>query len=242
MPPCAVFGRVGRDVFVCAVTEDVLKRRMHVQTYSLGRGCQVTDAVEAQTGTGDHRSDAALMQAVRQGDIAAYGVLYERHLGVARRVAATWAASHSERDDVVAEAFTRVLRVLRAGGGPGESFRAYLVATMRNTVISWRRHDSVVSWAADLPDGPGNAADASDAMCGWLHTLEAAEAVDAFASLPARWRMVLWHTEIEGAAPAHVAPRLGMTPNGVAALAYRARRGLRKAYLNQHLPDIHRPA
>ena len=51
----------------------------------------------------------------------------------------------------------------------------------------------------------------------------------AFASLPERWQAVLWHTEIEGARPADVAPLLGLTANSVAALAYRAREGLRQA-------------
>jgi hypothetical protein len=57
-------------------------------------------------------------------------------------------------------------------------------------------------------------------------------AADAFASLPQRWRMVLWHTEMEGETPAQVAPLLGMTPNSVSALAYRARKRLRKTYLD----------
>ena len=57
----------------------------------------------------------------------------------------------------------------------------------------------------------------------------------AFASLPQRWQAVLWHTEIEGARPAEVATLLGLTANGVAALAYRAREGLRQAYLQMHL-------
>lgn len=48
----------------------------------------------------------------------------------------------------------------------------------------------------------------------------------AFASLPERWQAVLWHTETEGARPAEVASLLGLTANGVAALAYRAREGL----------------
>jgi hypothetical protein len=53
----------------------------------------------------------------------------------------------------------------------------------------------------------------------------------AFLSLPKRWQAVLWHTEIEGAKPAEIAAVLGLTANGVAALAYRAREGLRQAYL-----------
>src|SRR5205809_406500 len=58
---------------------------------------------------------------------------------------------------------------------------------------------------------------------------------EAFASLPERWQMVLWHTEVEGRPAAEVGPLLALAPNAVAALAYRAREGLRQAYLQAHL-------
>ena len=46
--------------------------------------------------------------------------------------------------------------------------------------------------------------------------------------------MVLWHTEVEQQKPADIAPLLGMSANSVSALAYRAREGLRQAFLSQH--------
>ncbi len=49
---------------------------------------------------------------------------------------------------------------------------------------------------------------------------------------------MLWHTEVEGEKPAAIAPLLGLTANGVSALAYRAREGLRQAYLQQHLAAV----
>ncbi|HEY7627609.1 MAG TPA: zf-HC2 domain-containing protein, partial [Ilumatobacteraceae bacterium] len=61
----------------------------------------------------------------------------------------------------------------------------------------------------------------------------------AFATLPERWQLVLWHTEVEGRAPKEVAPLIGLEPNAVAALAYRAREGLRQAYLQAHLQTPH---
>jgi hypothetical protein len=67
--------------------------------------------------------------------------------------------------------------------------------------------------------------------------LERSLAAKAFARLPERWQAVLWHTEIEGLSPADVAPILGLTANGVSALAYRAREGLRQAYLQVHLAE-----
>ncbi|WP_225440356.1 sigma-70 family RNA polymerase sigma factor [Amycolatopsis eburnea] len=196
----------------------------------------MTEVAPAVAGTVDGPSDAALIEAVRGGDIAAFGRLYDRHLGAARRVAAAIAADEAERDDLIAEGFTRVLRILRSGEGPDEDFRPYLLTTIRNTMISWRRRDSAVSLVAEVPDVlPG---EGSDEPVG--SRLHATVAADAFASLPERWRTVLWRTEIDGDSPARIAADIGMTPNGVAALAYRAREGLRQAYLDQHVPAARR--
>lgn len=181
----------------------------------------------------DLKSDADLIAAVREGDTASYGVLYERHLVAAKRAASCLANSAAEREDLVADAFTRVLRALRDGGGPNEEFRAYLLVTMRNAAISTHR-GATVSLYANVPETylprPGG-----DPV---LNKWDAMTAAAAFASLPERWRTVLWHTEVEDESPAEIAPLLGMRPNGVAALAYRAREGLRQAYLRAHLPDV----
>ncbi len=181
----------------------------------------------------DRKSDAELIAAVRRGDSAAYGVLYERHLHAAKRAAACLAGTPAEREDLVADAFTRVLRALRDGGGPREEFRAYLLVTMRNAAISGSRGASV-SLYADVPEAYLARGGEDPVLTRW----DAAAAADAFASLPERWRTVLWHTEVEDESPAEIAPLLGLRPNGVAALAYRAREGLRQAYLRAHLPEV----
>jgi RNA polymerase sigma factor (sigma-70 family) len=181
----------------------------------------------------DRMSDAELIAAVRRGDSDAYGVLYERHLGAAQRAAACLVRKAAEREDLVADAFTKVLRALRDGGGPREEFRAYLLVTLRNAAISTSR-GAGVSLYAEVPESylPGATGDPV------LRRWDAEAAVTAFASLPERWRTVLWHTEVEDETPAEIAPLLGMRPNGVAALAYRAREGLRQAYLRAHLADV----
>lgn len=183
--------------------------------------------------TFDRMSDAELIAAVRRGDATAYGVLYQRHLDAAKRVAACLVSTPAEREDLVADAFTKILRALRGGGGPNEEFRAYLLVTMRNGAISTSRR-AAVSLYADVPETylprPGG-----DPVLTWFDTSAAAS---AFASLPERWRMVLWHTEVEDETPAEIAKLLGMRPNGVAALAYRAREGLRQAYLREHLREV----
>ncbi|WP_053206085.1 sigma factor-like helix-turn-helix DNA-binding protein [Jiangella muralis] len=55
-------------------------------------------------------------------------------------------------------------------------------------------------------------------------------AATALASLPARWRHVLWLVDVERYSPSELGSRLSMTPNAVSSLAARARKALRAAY------------
>ncbi|MFF5990333.1 sigma-70 family RNA polymerase sigma factor [Prauserella flavalba] len=188
-------------------------------------------------------SDAELIAAVREGRLESYGPLYERHVSAAYNLARQLARSSTEADDLVSEAFSKVLDALRAGKGPDSAFRAYLLTALRHTAYDKTRKDKRVDLSDDMTamtTGGGAAAEAltvpfSDtAMAGLERTL----AAKAFARLPERWQAVLWHTEIEQQSPAEVAPLLGLTPNGVSALAYRAREGLRQAYLQVHLAEV----
>ncbi|WP_239071380.1 sigma-70 family RNA polymerase sigma factor [Amycolatopsis sp. SID8362] len=217
--------------FETARGRDPVSRQQPIAHRCTFRGGALTEVADRPSGgkRSDSRSDGALADAVRGGDLAAYGELYTRHVGAARRVAGAIAATETERDDLIAEAFTRILRTLRAGGGPEQAFQPYLLTTIRNTMIQWHRRDSVLSLVPEVPD---TAADGDDVTDVRLHGAVAAE---AFASLPERWRTVLWRTEIEGESPAQVARSMELTPNGAAALAYRAREGLRQAYLDQHI-------
>ena len=58
-------------------------------------------------------SYADLISAAGSGDAAAYGTLYERHVLAARRVAAQMVRAPADVDDVVAETFARMLRLIR---------------------------------------------------------------------------------------------------------------------------------
>src|SRR5438094_1122543 len=175
-------------------------------------------------------SDAELITSVRAGSDAAFAVLYERHGGAARAAARSLGASRADVDDLVSEAFTRVLSALQRGGGPEVAFRPYLMTCVRNAWYDKGRKDGRVDVPGDIPESINLALldvppDSEDARM----------VAEAFASLPERWQMVLWHTEVEGKSAADIAPLLGLAPNAVAALAYRAREGLRQAYLQAHL-------
>ncbi|MCG8920787.1 sigma-70 family RNA polymerase sigma factor, partial [Actinokineospora sp. PR83] len=182
-------------------------------------------------------SDAELIDAVRDGRTAAYGPLYERHVGAARNLARQLARSSVEADDLVSEAFAKVLATLRQGRGPDSAFRAYLLTALRHTAYDKTRRDRRVELVDDVTQASGVAQEAVSVPFAdtAVEGLERTLAARAFRTLPERWQAVLWHTEIEGQSPAQVAPILGLTPNGVSALAYRAREGLRQAYLQVHL-------
>ena len=190
-------------------------------------------------------SDAELILAVRAGDRQAYGTLYERHLAAARAHARQLTRSSADADDLVAEAFAKVFVVLQAGRGPDGAFRAYLMTTLRNGLYQRLRQDRRLDVTDDMAR--------HDQGVPWSDPVEAelnsSLAARAFSTLPVRWQTVLWRSEVEGQSTAEIGEQLGLRPNAVAALAYRAREGLRRAYLQAHLtahpdeacrPTVHR--
>ncbi len=185
--------------------------------------------------TSTESSDAALISAVRAGDSAAYGTLFERHRDAAMRMAGQLVRG-PEADDLVAETFTRVLSALQDGKGPDVAFRAYLLTSIRRLHIDRLRAGRRVRPTDDESELDRAVAFVDPAEM----RFEQGAAADAFSSLPERWQLVLWHLDVEGQKPAEIAPLLGMSANSVSALAYRAREGLRQAYLQEHLaPTLH---
>ncbi|MDQ2583129.1 sigma-70 family RNA polymerase sigma factor [Saccharothrix yanglingensis] len=181
---------------------------------------------------GDADFDRELLARVRAGDDAAFGELFTHHADAVRRFALRHVREHAEADDLTAEAFFRVLQAIRRGNGPTEHVRTYLLTVARRVAWEWsgRRRDVPVEdeelskRVEPFPDATANRPE---------HTLISR----AFTSLPERWRTVLWQVEVEGARPAAVAPSYGLSANAMAALARRAREGLRAAYLQAHLAE-----
>lgn len=176
-------------------------------------------------------SDETLVERARAGDQHAFAELWRRHFRSGARVARQFTSS-IDADDLVSEAYTRIYQRVLAGGGPKGAFRPYLYTTIRNLASTWgsRTRDIQVDDMTAFED-PATLDD--PAAIALDRTLTAR----AFRSLPERWQSVLWYTEVEGMDPHEVAPILGMTANGVAALSYRAREGLRKAWLQAHIND-----
>ncbi|EQM82326.1 sigma-70 family RNA polymerase sigma factor [Microbacterium maritypicum] len=173
--------------------------------------------------------DADLILRTRSGDTEAFGELWRRHypsgLSVARSV-----TSSIDPDDLVQESYTRIYQAIIKGGGPNGSFRAYLFTSIRNTAAGWgrARRETAIDELDTVADPDTTDQAASEA-------LDRSLTAQAFRSLPSRWQEVLWYTEIEQMKPQEVGPLLGMKAGAVSQLAFRAREGLREAWIQAHL-------
>lgn len=176
-------------------------------------------------------SDESLVLLARAGDRAAFAELWERHARSGVRVARQF-TSTLDAEDLVSEAYTRIYQAILGGGGPNGGFRPYLYTTIRNIAGRWGGANTDVQ--VDDFDSLEDDTIPEDPVA---FALDRTLTVRAFRSLPERWQSVLWYTEVEGMDPHEVAPILGITANSVASLAYRAREGLRKAWLQAHISD-----
>lgn len=179
---------------------------------------------------GSPLSDAALIEETRGGSRQAYHTLWERHMSAGL----AYAGSHADvasADDLVAEAFTRILAAIRQGNGPSGAFRAYLVATIRNVAIRWGQSGRRETNLDDFDQLEG--ADSAESQV--LSALERSITARAFSSLAQRWQEVLWYSEVEQLSRVDIAVLLGIKPNAVSQLMFRAREALRAAWIQVHL-------
>ncbi|WP_285114557.1 sigma-70 family RNA polymerase sigma factor [Leifsonia sp. fls2-241-R2A-40a] len=165
-------------------------------------------------------TDLELLERVRQGEHAVFGELWHRYQGWAHHVARS-TTSRYDAQDIVQEAFAKVLSSLRNGNGPMLGFAHYLRTAIRNVAATWGARDSratVVPFNEDTAVGSYE-----------FEVTDLGELEKPFRSLPARWQRVLILTSLQDLPMAAVAADLGMTVGAATALAARARRGLRLA-------------
>lgn len=180
------------------------------------------------SGALEQLSDLELVELSRDGSTDAFGQLWLRHSAAGRAVAR---GQRFDADDLMSESFARILKAIRAGGGPTTAFRPYLFTTIRNVSMQWGREAQKVSPSdeLDLLADPSSEEDAS------LAALDRSLTVRAFRTLPTRWQEALWYSEVEQMSAQEIAPLLGMKSNAVSALTFRAREGLRQAWIQAHL-------
>lgn len=178
-------------------------------------------------------SDADLLARVAAGDRDAFSSLYAAHRPMAEAVARR-TCPPSDVDDVVADAFAKILEQVERGGGPRVSFRAYLVTAVRSAAADLARRHSR-TFPTDEVDAVGPSAPTAPEQPHSPLRLESQVLATALAELPPRWQLAVWWVTVEQRPLREVGERLGINANAAAALAFRAREGLRDAYLALHV-------
>ena len=165
-------------------------------------------------------TDLELLHRVRRGEHAVFADLWTRYEGWAHHVARR-TTSRYDAEDIVQEAFTKVLTALRNGNGPTEGFAHYLRTAIRNVAATWGARDARMT-VVPLGDEVGHPVYE-------FEVVDLGELEHPFRSLPERWQRILLLTCVHGLPLSAAAEILGMTPGAAAALAARARTGLRAA-------------
>jgi len=156
-------------------------------------------------------TDEALVATAGRSDEAAFAELHARHAPMAWRLALAITGDPDLAGRAVVEGTGTLFTALRAGRAAPHPHGVALASATRNAALDLRVGVLTVSRA--VPDD-------ADAVL-----------AAAFASLPERWRSVLWLRDAEGRAAAEVATIVELSTEAVDQLAVRARRGLRERYL-----------
>lgn len=176
--------------------------------------------------------EVELLDLCRAGDRQALAELWRRHAPHAVRFARSLGPSQPDPEDVVGEAFVRIMRALERGGGPHARFRSYLFRTVKNTRLTMLGRMPATAPIHEL-----------ESLVSTVGTVDhermsdSAAIIAAFRGLSERWQQALWLSEIERMPPREAAVILGVSANSVAALAYRARGALRTAWVRAQLRD-----
>jgi RNA polymerase sigma factor (sigma-70 family) len=192
----------------------------------MGQGHHGDSGVSGEhDGDSEELGDIELFGRARAGDMFAIDIVWRRHYPYALKVARRYTRNPSDADDLAAEAFVRILTLLREGRGPREHGKTYVARTVRNiaTDRSRRRQlpTTVIDEAHELPalDDPAAAA---------LSAMELGDVLEGLAACPPRQRYAMQMTVFEGVPISMVAEDLGISKNAVAALLVRARESIRR--------------
>lgn len=176
----------------------------------------------------DTPTDIQLVHDTRNGALQAFATLYKRHYRTAERTAARY-IKPSDAEDLAQEAFATIYERILSGKGPKENFASYLKTTIRNIAITTtaRSRKEINTPDLDMLPTPQHPEDQLG-----LHALN---------SLPHRWQQVLRFHIIDRMKPSEIAPILGTTPGNVSQLVFRAREGLRDAWISAHVAPRRTP-
>jgi RNA polymerase sigma-70 factor (ECF subfamily) len=149
-------------------------------------------------------------------DEAAFAAFHARSSRALRAYVYRVVGNGSDADDIVQEAFLRMLRA-DVPAVDEEHLRRYLYRVASNLIVDrWRRRRH---------EQPGNLM--PEQMSAPPHYEDDASVAKVFAQLKPRDRAVLWLAYVEGESHEEIASSLGVGRRGVKVMLFRARKRLR---------------
>jgi len=173
-------------------------------------------------------SDSDLIKRTRDGDKDAYEALWTRH-SAAGLALASRLSSH-DAEDLVVEAYMKVLQAIRSGHGPQDTFRSYLFAAIRSASATHHKQLSGVVLGLEevgLAASPVEEQAVSDA--------DSERIGRVFAAMKPRSRQVLWLSQVEGLPTDEIGVRLGLTHTNVTTTVSRAKDEFASLWIQDHV-------
>ncbi|MFF4040125.1 RNA polymerase sigma factor [Streptomyces sp. NPDC001816] len=179
-------------------------------------------------------SDAALMLAIRKGEVEPFRQLYRRHYAAVQAYAFQCMVGPLQAQEVTAHVFAGLLQQILAGESfverrhPG-CLRPHLLGNVRTTAItSWHQEPETLS--PDFRDWV-----AAGSRWPWGDDGQLAL---AFERLPMSAQRLLWHSVVDRDAPALTARITGLPPHAVPDACDQARSALRQARTDLYLERL----
>ena len=176
-------------------------------------------------------SDQRLIDQVRHGDMDAFGLLWKRWRA-AGFACALKIAPRQDAEDLVSEAFAKILKTIKKGGGPTGGFRPYLYTTIRNLAMDKRErgHREI----AGLEDASIGVSTTESEVFG---RLDAERITRVFYAMEPRQRELLWLSDVEDLSLKEMAEKTGLKPNNVGVIVHRARKSFVALWIESHVAD-----
>lgn len=174
--------------------------------------------------------DAQLVTRAAGGDDNALDALYRRHAAAALRAARAVSGNDADAEDARSDAFAGVFEALRRQRVLTDRFRPDLMSAARHTAIDVVRK-SARTWSTDREEELDRPVDGDEGEERLIRAVDVQLVGQAFRGLPVRWQTVLLLIEVDGQPLSEAAQVLGLSNNGAAQLAVRARAGLGRRFL-----------
>lgn len=175
-------------------------------------------------------SDSNLLERAKRFDEQALTEVYDRHSAEIYRYAVRLLGDQDLAEECVAETFSRLLMVLRNGGGPRTHLRAYLYRVAHNWITDYYRRRSL----PELPLNPEmHGEPGSDPHQSLTEKLEREQVRAALFRLTPDQRQVITLKYLEGWKNEEIAQALDKQVGAVKALQHRALNTLRRLLDNE---------